>query len=75
MNRELTRSQRRTFETIVALIEENGYAPTVREICAADGLSSPSTTNKHLETLRKKGYITHDPKKHRSIAILKSLED
>lgn len=75
MKRELSKSQRRTLETIIALVKENGYPPTVREISVADGLTSHATVTKHLEALRKKGYITYEPRKQRTIQVLKSPDE
>ena len=36
---------------------ENGYAPSVREICAAVGLQSTATVHYHLTALRQDGLI------------------
>ena len=42
-------------------IQENGYAPSVREICEAVHLKSTSSVHSHLETLEKNGeYIGGD---------------
>jgi repressor LexA len=44
----LTRRQREMLDSIDAFIDENGYSPTLEEIGAALGLSSPATVHKHL---------------------------
>lgn len=43
--------------------------PTVREICAHIGLSSPSSVQNHINTLEKFGYINREANKNRSISI------
>ena len=55
------------LDCIAAFIDEKGYGPTVREICSAMGLSSPSTVHVHLKALEDKGMIHRDPLKSRSI--------
>ena len=51
-------------------IASKGYPPSVREICDAVRLSSPSTVHAHLNTLEKKGYIRRDPLKPRALEVL-----
>ncbi|AWZ48491.1 transcriptional repressor LexA [Hathewaya limosa] len=63
--------QMQIYEYIKAQIQEKGYPPSVREICAAVGLSSTSTVHGHLSRLEKKGYIRRDPTKPRAIELLK----
>ena len=65
----LTRKQQAVMDCIERCINEKGYGPTVREICAELGLSSPSTVHVHLKTLEQKGYIVRDPLKSRSISL------
>ena len=48
---------------------QNGYSPTVREICAAVGLSSTASVYRHLEALRDAGLICMDEQKKRSITV------
>lgn len=51
-------------------IMENGYPPTVREICAMTGLKSTATVHGYLEKLEKKGYIKKAEDKPRAITII-----
>jgi len=62
--------QMQIYEFIKSYANEKGYPPSVREICAAVGLSSTSTVHGHLERLEKKGLIKRDPTKPRTIEIL-----
>lgn len=66
---KLTKRQQAVMDSIERSIREKGYGPTVREICADLGLSSPSTVHVHLKTLEQKGYIVRDPLKSRSISL------
>lgn len=66
----LTVKQQTILDFLKSQIRQNGYPPTVREICEAVGLSSTSTVHAHLETLEHKGYIRRAPAKNRSTEIL-----
>ncbi|MEK3973747.1 LexA family protein [Psychrobacillus sp. FSL K6-1267] len=55
----MTKRQREIYEYIKTFISEHHYSPTIREITKALGLKSSSTVHGHLETMRKKGYITY----------------
>ena len=74
MAEKLTKRQQAVMDCIERCIREKGYGPTVREICADLGLSSPSTVHVHLKTLEQKGYIVRDPLKSRSISLPYPLE-
>ena len=50
-------------------VDAQGYPQTVREICAAVGLSSTSTVHGHINRLIKKGYLKKDPAKPRALEI------
>lgn len=50
-------------------VEEHGFPPTVREICAAVGLSSTSTVHGHLARLERKGLLIKDATKPRAIEV------
>ena len=69
MSEKLTKRQQAVMDCIERSVSEKGYGPTVREICAELGLSSPSTVHVHLKTLEQKGYIVRDPLKSRSISL------
>ena len=73
MAEKLTKRQKAVLDSIEKCIQQKGYGPTVREICADLGLCSPSTVHVHLKTLEQKGYIVRDPLKSRSISLSPSL--
>jgi repressor LexA len=69
----LTARQEQVLEFIRASIRTNGYPPTVREICAALHLSSPSTVHAHLANLERLGFIKRDPSKPRALDVVNDL--
>ncbi|MEB3328107.1 MAG: transcriptional repressor LexA [Candidatus Sericytochromatia bacterium] len=58
---------------IVRHVRENGYAPSIREICAALGLRSTSTVHYHLTALARRGIIQWEGGKNRAIKLLAGL--
>lgn len=65
-----TNRQEEVFEFIMAHVRENGYAPSIREICSALGLRSTSTVHYHLMALAKRGLIQWEGGKNRAIKVL-----
>jgi len=53
----VTRKQKFVLEKIRELKRRNGYFPTMREIAAAAGLSSPATVQAYLERMRGRGAL------------------
>jgi len=66
---ELTQRQRDILEVIDRSVRERGYPPSVREIGAEVGLTSPSTVHTHLLSLQRLGYLRRDPTKPRAIEV------
>jgi len=56
---------------IYETVENRGFPPTVREICAAVHLSSTSTVHGHLSRLERKGLLIKDATKPRAIEVTK----
>ena len=69
----LTPRQQQVLEFIRVSLRDNGYPPTVREICAALHLSSPSTVHAHLANLERLGLIKRDPTKPRALDVVQDL--
>jgi len=59
--------QQRIYRFILAYIGAHGYAPSVRDICDAVGLKSPSTVHFHLKNLAELGFIEKGAFKGRAI--------
>lgn len=53
----ITKKQKEFLETLKEMVRKSGYFPTVREIGAQVGLSSPATVHAYLFRLFEKGYI------------------
>ena len=66
----LTKRQDEILTYIKEYVVSNGYPPTVREICAAIGVSSPATVHAHLQNLENKGMIKKEETKNRAIELL-----
>jgi repressor LexA len=69
MNETLTKKQEEVLVFIKKYIVKYGYPPSVREICAGLGLSSPATVHTHLKQLEKKGAIKKAKSKFRTIEV------
>ena len=48
---KLSPMRQRILDYVTAFTRQNGYPPTVREICEAVNLRSPSTVHSHLKIL------------------------
>ena len=62
------------YEYLQKVIPEQGYAPSVREICEAVGLKSPSTVHFHLKRLQDRGLIEKGDFKGRAIVLAREGE-
>ncbi len=67
--KKITAKQQKILEYIAEYTQERGYPPSVRDICAGVGLSSPSTVHMHIKTLRDMGYLEKDDHKGRALTI------
>ena len=64
----------RIYEYLQAIIPQQGYAPSVREIGEAVGLKSPSTVHFHLKRLQEQGLIEKGDFKGRAIVLTQKQE-
>jgi repressor LexA len=71
MDVALTPRQSETLDTIHCLTLRHRQPPTIREIAAAMGISSPNGVSVHLQALRQKGFIEQSKgrMKHRGIRL------
>ena len=67
---KLTKRQNDILEVIKKFMATHGYPPTVREIGSLLDLSSPATTQFHLNKLEEKGYIKKNNSKNRALELL-----
>lgn len=66
---DLTEIERAVFEFIEEKITYDGFAPSVRDICAALGIRSTSTVHAIMRRLEEKGYIQKEQGKSRAVKI------
>jgi len=70
---KLTKKQTEILNFIRSFIEDNGYAPSYREVGANFGISSTATVHEHIKNLERKGCLTSDPDSARSIEVGSSV--
>jgi repressor LexA len=66
----ITRRQRQVYDFISDFVQRNNYSPSFEEIGEGLGLSSLATVHKHVSNLEKKGLLTRDYNRSRSIDLL-----
>ncbi len=63
----------RILEYVNAFVQENGYAPSVREIGAAVGLRSTASVSYHIQALQEKGMLLSSGAKGRKRSIATNI--
>lgn len=66
----LNTNEQKILDFIKKQIKENGYPPSVREICAAVGLKSTSSVHLYLNRLVEKGAISKTGLKTRALKVV-----
>ena len=61
------------LEFVNEFVQENGFAPSVREIGAAVGLRSTASVSYHLQALQEKGLLQSPGSKGRKRAIVTTV--
>ena len=69
-----TQMTEQIYNYLKTVIPQQGYAPSVREICEAVGLKSPSTVHFHLKRLQEQGLIEKGDFKGRAIVLVDTQE-
>lgn len=64
----LSETERKVFEYIKQCLEE-GYPPTVREICAQFGFKSTSTAHRYINALVEKGMLEKGSNQNRALKL------
>lgn len=67
----MSERQKEILQIIKTFIKENGYSPTVREICSIANIRSTSSVHGDIKSLKAKGHITSGVDMPRSIALTK----
>jgi repressor LexA len=66
----ITRRQRELYDFLSRFVSEHGYSPSYDEIREGLGLNSLATVHKHVSNLEKKGLLTRDFNRSRSIDLV-----
>ena len=66
----ITLRQRQVYDFIAEFVQKNQYSPSFEEIGEGLGLSSLATVHKHITNLEKKGLLSRDYNRSRSIDLL-----
>jgi len=66
----ITRRQHQVYDFISRFMTEEGYSPSYEEIASGLKLNSLATVHKHVSNLEKKGLLTRDYNRSRSIDLL-----
>jgi repressor LexA len=61
---KLSERDKAVLDFIKQYMLENGFTPTIREICEGVGLYGTSTVHKHFQKLVDMGYITQKEKRY-----------
>jgi len=65
----LTKRQKEIFDFLEEFIHNNGYSPSMEEIAEHFQIASVNAIYKHLESLRRRGFLRRDPNRARSIEL------
>lgn len=70
----LTKRQKVVLDCIVDYLAHEGKPPSMRELAALIGISSPSTISQHIKSLERKGYLTTTKAKSRAYTLTSATE-
>lgn len=70
----LNKRERAILKFIQKEIDSRGFAPSVREIGRAVGLSSTATVQGYLKTLEERGFLKKETQKGRTLRLLKNYK-
>ena len=70
----LNKRERAILKFIQKEIDARGFAPSVREIGRAVGLSSTATVQGYLKTLEERGFLKKESQKGRTLRLLKNYK-
>jgi repressor LexA len=72
---KLTQRQKAVLDYICESIQDRGYPPTLREIGNHLGIKSTNGVNDHLRALERKGYLTREDMKSRTLRPTDAVMD
>ena len=69
--RKNNEKKKRILSYISAYVDQNGFSPSVRELCSMSGYKSTATVHRYIKQLESEGLISHQTAKSRTIVIEK----
>ncbi len=72
---ELDLKLQELYKFTVEYSENNGFPPSVREICSSLNIKSTATAYSYIEKLKNKGLLNKDPAKKRAITPTNKLQN
>ena len=72
--KDLKPKEQRVYDFIKERIGINGYAPSVREVCADLNIKSTSTVQMYVDRLIDKGYLERENGKSRTLKLVGGVE-
>lgn len=57
----------KVYKFVIDYIDDNGYPPSIREICAKLGIKSTATAYSYIDRLKERGLLEKSPLKKRAI--------
>jgi repressor LexA len=69
----LTEKHLKILDVLADFTDDNGYPPSIREICTEADISSTSVANYYLDRLEKLGYIERDRRVSRGLRLVKEF--
>ena len=70
MSKGLTKKQKEILDFITEFIDQEGFAPSYREIADNFGLSSVATVHAHIQALQERGYLRASEGEARAIELV-----
>lgn len=58
----------KVYKYVLSYTEENGFPPSIRDICAALNIKSTATVYSYVDKLKQRGLLANSPMKKRTIA-------
>ncbi len=74
MAKRISEKQRRILEFVGEYVNDNGYPPSMREICSEAGISSTSVVSYNLDRLEDAGLIVRDREVSRGLRLAEAGE-
>ena len=63
--------KRHLLDSIELFTAENGFPPTIRELCGLMGYHSPSTVHGYVKQLCNEGRLNYEPTRPRTLVVVR----